>query len=217
MCGRGTQYFSWQELHELYDIHSPPLNLEERYNVAPTTDIVTVRDEPDGRVAAPMRWGLVPSWWKDDKPPASTINARAEGIDAKPMWRGPFKSRRCVIPFSGFYEWLREGKTKRPFYVTMADEGIMSLAGLWDAWQHEEETIYSCAIVTTETNLTMATIHDRMPVILGRSDIEKWLSGSSGVELLKPCPDDWIRAIEVSPYVNKVANQGPNCIKPVTD
>lgn len=126
-----------------------PLNLEARYNVPPTTEIVTVRNAAGARVASKKRWGLIPSWWKQDKLPASTINARAEGITSKPMWRGPFKSKRCVISFSGFYEWQREGKAKRPFYITMADDGIMSLAGLWDVWEHEGEEIHSCAIVTT--------------------------------------------------------------------
>lgn len=216
MCGRGTQYFTWQELHELYDIYSEPLNLEARYNVPPTTDIVTVRDAAGGRVASKMRWGLIPSWWKQDKPPASTINARAEGITSKPMWRGPFKSKRCVIPFSGFYEWLREGKAKRPFYITMADDGIMSLAGLWDVWEHEGEEIHSCAIVTTGANKLMAGIHDRMPAILGKFDLEPWLSGRAGEDALKPCPDSWIKATEVSTYVNSVRNQGEACIEPVS-
>lgn len=215
MCGRGTQYFTWQELHGLYDIHSAPLNLDERYNVAPTTDIVTVRSGQGGRIAARMRWGLIPSWWKDDRPPASTINARAEGIASKPMWRKPFKSQRCVIPFSGFYEWKREGGGKRPFYITMADDGIMSLAGIWDVFEREGEEIHSCAIVTTSANEAMADIHDRMPVILGKYDLEPWLSGRAGAEALKPCPDSWIKATEVSPYVNSVRNQGEECIRPL--
>jgi hypothetical protein len=106
MCGRFTQNLSWEELQRLADLIGQPRNLAPRYNIAPTTQIEVIRPTADGNELTPMRWGLVPSWWKkplNELP--STFNARAETVAEKPMFRAAFKSRRCIIPASGFYEW----------------------------------------------------------------------------------------------------------------
>ncbi len=124
MCGRFTQQLSWAELHRLADLIGHPRNLAPRYNIAPTTRIEVIRPAAGGNELVPMRWGLAPSWWKkplSDLP--ATFNARAETVAERPMFRSAFKSRRCVIPASGFYEWTGKAsaKTRRAF------------AALWDA------------------------------------------------------------------------------------
>lgn len=219
MCGRFTQKLSWAELVELYRLTQPPLNLEPRYNVAPTTQVLTIRSEAGHRLAAMMRWGLIPSWWKDAKAPPNTFNARSDRIAAAPMYRGPFKSRRCIVPMSGFYEWKTEAAAKggkplkRPFHITLATGEPMSVAGIWDLWKSAEGDLLSCTIVTTDANEIMAPIHNRMPVILGKDDFDPWLSGNASTEILRPCPASWLVAAEVSTYVNSVKNQGERCIE----
>lgn len=215
MCGRIAQNYTWRELHDLYALTGPALNIEPRYNIAPTTRIIAIRGDKDRRVASNMRWGLIPSWWREEKPPAHTFNARSDGIAGKPMWRKIHKTQRCIVPVSGFYEWKNEEGAKKPFFVTRETGEIMSLAGLWDRFEHEGEEILSCVIITTDANETMAPIHNRMPVILGRHDLNAWLSGLAENEILRPCPASRIRATEVSAYANKVANGGPECIEPV--
>lgn len=214
MCGRIAQYYTWRELHELYGLTGPALNIEPRYNIAPTTDIVAIRGATGKRIPSIMRWGLVPSWWKDDNPPTHAFNARSEGIAAKPMWRKIFNSQRCIVPVSGFYEWKNVDGTKKPYFVTLKDGAIMSLAGLWDRFERDGEEVFSCAVITTGANETMAPIHDRMPVILGPYDLNAWLSGLAEADILQPCPANRIVATEVSPYVNRIANHGPECIVP---
>ena len=129
MCGRFTQHYTWRELHELYDLVGAARNLEPRYNIAPTTTIDVVVSSADGSALVPMRWGLIPAWWKKTaKEVPATFNARAESVAEKPMFRSAFKSRRCLIPASGFYEWKTIDGKKRPFYITAIDGTVLTIA-----------------------------------------------------------------------------------------
>jgi putative SOS response-associated peptidase YedK len=130
MCGRFTQHLSWAEIHYLADLIGQPRNLAPRYNIAPTTIIEVIRPTGGGNELVPMRWGLVPSWWKEplNELPA-TFNARAETIAEKPMFRSAFKSRRCVIPASGFYEWTSKPGAKVPHYFSAPDGRPLAFAG----------------------------------------------------------------------------------------
>lgn len=219
---RFTQRLSWRELVELYRLTQPALNLEPRYNVAPTTQVLTIREEAGRREALTMRWGLVPGWWKEAKAPPNTFNARSDRIVTAPMYRASFKARRCIVPMSGFFEWKTEAASKggkpvkRPFHITMASGGPMSVAGIWDRWSSTGGDVLSCSIVTTDANATMELIHNRMPVILGRDEADAWLSGRAGAEILRSCPADWLATSEVSSYVNSVRNQGERCIEALT-
>lgn len=218
MCGRFTQYFTWAELVELYGLTGTPQNVEERYNVAPTNRVWTIRGDEKGHYASRMRWGLIPSWWKQEKPPGFTINSRAEGIASAKMWGPLFKRKRIVLPMSGFYEWSGPKGSKRTFYITLAGGEPMSVAGLWDTWTSPEgEEVTSCSLITTEANERMAEVHDRMPVILGRYDLDGWLAGRADEAALKPCPADWIDVREVSSRVNKAkdGHDDPACIEPL--
>jgi putative SOS response-associated peptidase YedK len=152
------------------------------------------------------RWGLIPRWWKKPlkKLPAS-LNARAESVADKPMFRDAFRRNRCVIPASGYYEWLKRPDGKQPYFISAADGVVLSFAGLWDRWKNPEtgEPVISCTIIVTDANELTRPIHDRMPVVVDKADIRRWLKGEGGTELLKPAADDCLRMWQVSRRVNK--------------
>jgi len=122
-----------------------------------------------------MRWGLIPHWAKDIKIGYKMINAKAETLAEKPAYRTAYKKRRCLIPATGFYEWVSQGGRKQPFYIHREDEGVVAFAGLWEHWEHEDQSIYSTTIITTEADVRLWDIHDRMPVILPQTNFENWL------------------------------------------
>jgi putative SOS response-associated peptidase YedK len=146
---------------------------------------------------------LIPSWGKE---PTGFINARAETLETKPSFRESFLKRRCLIPADGFYEWEKLGKAKQPHYFQMKNGAPFFFAGIWDEWQRDGNSIISCAIVTTNPNKLLATIHDRMPVILPPEALDGWLRSNARPselrELLSPFPDSEMQGFPVSPEVN---------------
>src|SRR5215471_6705226 len=191
MCGRFVQRYSWHEVQDLYELpDGPARNLQPHYNVAPTDPVEVVRSAAGGATElVSMRWGLVP-WWRQ-KPlkqlPAS-FNARAETVANKPMLRDAFKRHRCVIPASGYYEWEKRPDGRQPYFISAAG-GVLSFAGLYDRWKNPEtgEPVISCTIIVTDANELTRPIHDRMPVVLGKADIGRWLNAGAGTEPLRPC------------------------------
>jgi putative SOS response-associated peptidase YedK len=222
MCGRFTQMMTWAELHALYNIHNS-VNLKPNYNVAPTQEIPVVRHSPESeeRWLDMLRWGLVPFWAKDVKIGYSMINAMAETVATKPAFRDAFKSRRCIIPADGFYEWKKlDPKTKQPYRIVMKDRSIFGFAGLWDRWTDKAsgETIQSCTIITTEPNTVCAPIHNRMPVILERRDYAAWLGETETdrdalLAMLKPYPADQMEAYACNPAVGSVKNNDRSLVE----
>ena len=164
-----------------------------------------------------MRWGLIPFWVKDANIGYKMINARAETVAEKPAYRESFKSRRCLIPADGFYEWKKEGKSKQPFHFGMRDNSIFAFAGIWDRWKNPQgEVIETCSILTTTPNLLCADVHDRMPVILPVGHYDLWLDpGFKGTddlkELLHPFEAKLMKRYPVSTRVNLVRNDDPEC------
>lgn len=220
MCGRYVIKTSTPELARLLDADGTLLNTPERYNVAPTQDVPACRlNEEGARVMTQLRWGLVPSWLKDPKKGGYTmINARAESIHEKPAFRAPFKSRRCLIPADGYYEWRSEEKIKQPYYFRARAGAPMVFAGLWQRWHGgDEQIIESCSIVTTDANEDVSDIHHRMPVLLDDDDAAAWLQADADAatlkDLLRPAPAATLTHMAVSTYVNSVRNDGPACIE----
>jgi putative SOS response-associated peptidase YedK len=230
MCGRFTLRVPATVLIEHFDLDvradSQLVLFEPRYNIAPTQEIVVVRAGLGGgrRRASTMRWGLLPAWSKGVASGAPMINARSETLAEKPAFRNAYRSRRCLIPADGFYEWQQsasgaKGK-KQPFWIHRPDGGPFAFAGLWETWRDptSELAIESCTIVTTSANAALRELHDRMPVILAPGDYELWLDAhveDTGKlqHLLAPCGDEELVAGPVSTHVNRVANDDPQCIE----
>src|ERR1700680_2570737 len=209
MCGRFTQKFTWSELIELYRLTQPPQNLRPAYNVCPTDPVSVVIPGDNGLFLMPMRWQLIPRWWKKPlKELPATFNARAETVAEKPMFRDAFKRNRCLIPASGYYEWHATPDGKQPYYMTPRNGSVLTIAGIWDEWRDRvnNETIASCTMIITEANSFIGTIHARMPVILEPENIGPWLTGNAGSELLRPAPEDTLRMWPVSKRVSKPGN-----------
>jgi putative SOS response-associated peptidase YedK len=209
MCGRTTKNYTWEQIHAMYQLTRPAAlpNMQPSFNVCPTDPVDTVVEHEDHRNLEVMRWGLVPFWWS--KPlkelRLATFNARVETVTTKPFFREPFKSKRCLMPVSGYYEWQDTPSGKQPWYFTARDGSpVLTIAGLWDQWKNKEtgERIKSCTMIITEPNDYVAEVHDRMPVLLAPEQFEHWLSGNMGVEELKPAPDDYLQRWPVSKRVN---------------
>jgi putative SOS response-associated peptidase YedK len=220
MCGRYTHLLTWAQLHRLLRLTSAPIEIAARYNIAPTQLAPVVREAAVGaRSLEMMRWGLVPSWANDLSIGSGMINARGETLATKPAFRGAFKRRRCIVPASGFYEWKKtEGsKSKQPFYITASDGGPLLLGGLWESWASPEgEWVLSYTIVTTGPNEVMATLHDRMPLILDGDDIDRWLDPrvEDAAGLVRSFPSELMLPVPVSTVVNSPKNDVPECIQP---
>ncbi len=226
MCGRFTLTAGGQVLADEFELLAVP-ELDARYNIAPSQDVATVVAdiETRSRELRPMRWGLIPFWAKDPAIGNRMINARSETVAKKPAFREAFKARRCLLPATGFFEWKRIGAGKQPMLLRRRDGLPFAFAGLWDRWRPPEgEKIESCTILTTEPNDLVASIHDRMPVILPPEAYAEWLdpgfgSGPDEVESLmnwlKPYPASEMIAHPVSRRVNSPAHDDSECIEPV--
>jgi putative SOS response-associated peptidase YedK len=218
MCGRFALIVDAAVLADVFEV-DPPRELKPRFNIAPTQTIPIVRaGEGDQREWAMVRWGLVPSWARDEKMGARMINARGETVAEKPSFRSAVKSRRCLIPADGFYEWVRDGEAKRPYFIHFANARPFAFAGLWERWQgHGSEPLETCTIITTTPNELVAELHDRMPAILPPADFAEWLepeplAADRLQDLLRPHPAEGMEAYPVSIHVNSPRNDDPMCI-----
>jgi putative SOS response-associated peptidase YedK len=223
MCGRYRLSRGKQIIEKHFDALSGEEDWEPRYNVAPTQPIPVIRQHPKEpvRQLSLLRWGLIPSWARDASAAAQMINARSETAGAKPAFRDALKSRRCLIPADGFYEWMRTGKTRQPYCFEVNDGELLAFAGLWDRWKNPSGTwVRTCAILTTTPNAVTATVHDRMPVILDPVSYDLWLDpGMTNVavasDLLKPYHARYMRRYPVSTRINHAANDDAQCSAPV--
>jgi putative SOS response-associated peptidase YedK len=197
-----------------------------RYNIAPTQNVLCVRQNKDGNnECVDLRWGLVPSWAKDLKMGARMINARCETVAEKPSFRTAFKKRRCLVMADGFYEWKKQADGKQPYYITRKDDQPFGMAGLWEAWRDKAADdapwIETCTIITTSANTLMQTLHDRMPVIFEPDQFDMWLDKDFSErqpleQMLIPFANDELQAVPVSRIVNNAGNESPECIKPLS-
>jgi putative SOS response-associated peptidase YedK len=219
MCGRFTLRTPPAVLVEHFRLNSiPPLG--PRYNIAPTQQIGVIRQAtPEQREFVWMRWGLVPHWAKDLSIGSQMINARSETAATKPAFRESFNRRRCLIVADGFYEWKKVGRQKQPYLIRLKEGGPFAFAGLWDRWGKDEERIETCTILTAPANELLCDLHNRMPVIFGPADYERWLDPAATdaaqlQPLLDAYPADDLVVEPVSPRVNHVANDDPAVLEP---
>lgn len=185
--------------------------IRRRYNIAPSQEAPVVRAaRGGGRELAWLRWGLVPFWAKDPSGGSRMINARSETAMDKPAFREAFRSRRCAIPASGFYEWTGEPKHRVPHAITVEGRALIAFAGLWERWKDAQgRPLETFTILTTAANGFVSPMHDRMPAILANGDIDAWLAG--GIEdarkVIRPYPDEPMRERVVSRALNNPRNE----------
>jgi putative SOS response-associated peptidase YedK len=186
-----------------------PLDFEPSYNVSPTQRAVIVRGAGGGREAMLASWGLRPAWMRSRKPP---INARAETIATSPMFREALRSRRCVVPVSGFYEWqnVEGAKAKQPWYIHRADREPLLFAGLFENGPQGD----TFTIITTDANATVRPVHDRMPVVLEPESVAAWLDGPDR-GLLRPAADGVLSSHKVGAGVGSPRNNDAGLIAPI--
>ena len=215
MCGRFTITHPNEALAALFDaVTGNDLPVEPRFNICPTQTIAVVTSDAGRRLRA-MRWGLLPGWYKTPTEGPLIINARADTVAVKPAFREAIRTRRCIIPASGFYEWSAgPDRARLPWYITRVDGQPMAFGGLWSHWGDLD----TCAMVTVEGGPGMAGIHDREPVILEREDWPLWLgeAGKGAAVLMKPRGAGILQAHRVDVAVNSNRASGAQLIAPLT-
>jgi len=221
MCGRFTLHTSLKQIEETFNVEPSEVTLPPSYNVAPTQDVLAVVQRDGKNVLEAMHWGLIPFWAKDAKMGNRMINARADRVSESAAFKRPLKSQRCLVVADGFYEWRKVGGKKIPTFIHLKSGKPFGFAGLYDTWKSPNgEPITSCTIITTDANDLVRPIHDRMPVIIPKRRHKLWLDPDNHdldrlASLLEPFDADSMDAYEVSPLVNKPANNSPQCIAPV--
>jgi putative SOS response-associated peptidase YedK len=223
MCGRYVLNAP-EDLSERFQLRQLTINLPRTYNAAPSQMLPIIREDDGERAAELMQWGLIPRWRKQgEKDNFAPINARAETILEKPMFKNLVAKRRCLVPANGFYEWQRRNGGKQPYFIGVKDDPTFAFAGLYDMHKEEDgEWLVSYTILTTSANKLMEEIHDRMPVILRKEDEEEWLSPevtdpAEIMHFLQPFPAKEMEAYPISTAVNNVRNDGEELIKPLED
>ena len=216
MCGR----FSLTQPNQLelrFDV-SAGEPLEARYNVAPAQQIPVIVDGQTGRMLRHMSWGFQPAWAASDGTRPAPINARAETVAEKPLFRRALSYNRCLIPADGFFEWqaIAGQRSKQLFHIRLRDGALFGFAGLYT--EHEGQG--TAAIITTTPNAVVAPIHNRMPVIVGVDDEDLWLdhdvtSPAPLQHLLRPYPEAVMEAYPVASLVSSVRNDGPDLVRPL--
>lgn len=216
MCGRYATALSQAEWSGLFPVAPDSMIFPEpRYNLAPTQGAPVIRELNAELRLDQLRWGLVPGWAKSPADVKHNLfNARAESVADKPSFRSAFKSRRAVMPASGFYEWHTEGGVKQPYYISRVDGQPLLFAALWENWSRGDESLESCTMITTSANDFMQRLHTRMPVILEQSEQRIWLQ-EGPEELLRPAADGVLQAWPVSRAVGNVRNESPELMQPL--
>jgi putative SOS response-associated peptidase YedK len=247
MCGRFVSARKRLELLEEFAATRDAVGADREpdYNVAPTKRVYAVLErEPKPaqanaeaseehkpeRELTLLRWGLVPTWAKDTSGGARLINARSETVAVKPSFRSAFAKRRCLLPADGYYEWVTEGKAKKPFYIHRTDGGILAFAGLYEPWRnkqvpedHADAWYWSATIITTQATDEIGQIHDRTPMIITPDNWADWLDPAnhdkeSLLATMRPAMlsgAGGLASHPVSTAVNSVRNNGPSLIDPL--
>ena len=219
MCGRFALFSSPTRIKNHFASINE-LNLDPRFNIAPTESVPVIRlDESGNRIIELARWGLIPSWVEDPDEIQHPINAKAETAAIKPMFRHAYRASRILIPADAFYEWTpRNGK--QPYLIKLKDDKPMGLGGLLECWHGYDTEIRTFSILTTNANLMMRDIHDRMPVIISPDDYSAWLDTKLTdilkiQTMIKPYPERLMEAYPISREINNPQHDSPALIAPV--
>ncbi|GAB6197296.1 SOS response-associated peptidase [Lysobacter xanthus] len=220
MCGRDTFKATWAEVQAFsrpFVVDVPAEEPEPTFNRAPTQRgwAVVPQGDGEGGLVLPMRWGLLPPWAKDTRLAYSTINARLDGIATKPAFRSAWKSRRCLVPTSGYYEWKPVAGGKQPFFIHPDKAPVMFFGGLFEARPDGAGgELLTYSIITREADPHLAGIHDRMPLMLQPDVFGDWLRGTpeQAMEIALASPGVPVEAYPVDRAVGNVRNDRPSLI-----
>ena len=217
MCGRYSIFTPTDTLKIRFNVPRAEA-LQPTYNAAPTQNLPVILNSEPTTIKL-CRWGLIPSWAKEERIGNRMINARAETLLQKPSFRTPFKKQRCLVLTDGFYEWEKTSAGKIPHRVSMRDNKPFAFAGIWEVWRTPDgEEVMSFSIITTEPNDLMKPLHNRMPVIIKQANEEKWLQEidiSEAQKMLEPYPLEDLEAYPISTLVNSPKNNSEDIIKPL--
>lgn len=222
MCGRYVIISAPEAIRRLFDYAEQP-NFPPRYNIAPTQPVPVVVLENGTRHFRLMRWGLIPAWVKDPRAFSLVINARSETVLDKPAFRNAMRRRRCLLPADGYYEWQALSGRKQPFFIRPVDGQPMGFAGLAETWVGPNgEEVDTVAIITTAARPEMSHLHHRVPVTIRPEDFSRWLDGNDvdageASTMLTAPPSGSLTWHEVMSAVNKVGNDDPRLIRPMTE
>ncbi|PKL58252.1 MAG: SOS response-associated peptidase, partial [Methanomicrobiales archaeon HGW-Methanomicrobiales-5] len=209
------------DLGNRFRIFNPMLGARSKFNIAPGTRQPVIVQGASGRELVQMQWGLIPHWTKNIGAAHPIINARGESLAEKSSFASLLKKKRCLVPASGFFEWKHESAKKIPFYITVTDQPLFAFAGLYDEWHDPAGSVLATyTIITTEPNALLATVHNRMPVIISQVHEEQWLTGEQPdagqlKEMLAPYPTEKMTMHPVSPLVNSPLADDERVIQPV--
>jgi putative SOS response-associated peptidase YedK len=224
MCGRYSLTTTRHDLaRELaLPIEAVPVDIVPRWNIAPTQPVAALRSEGGLRLDL-LQWGLVPEWARDPSTGNRPINARSETLAERPTFRDSFRDRRCLVVADGFYEWAPVAGARRgpktPYFVRLRRGGVFTFAGLWSRWRGRgKDELLTCTIVTCPPNELVASVHDRMPVIVPEANRAAWLDPDhrdpdSLSALLRAYPAEQMEMYEVSRHVNSTAHDDPRCVE----
>jgi putative SOS response-associated peptidase YedK len=217
MCGRFALTSDESGICEYFRVNlSSPI--KPRFNIAPSQKLLVIRlhSETHEHTSSLVRWGLIPSWAKDQSIGARLTNARSETACTKPSFRDSFRRRRCLIPATGFYEWSTLGGKKQPYYVRLTTNEPFGIGGLWDVWEQNGDRIETCTVLTCDANQAMQHLHPRMPVVIQPERYDAWLDPSQTdaaavFQDLHPFPEERTAIYPVSEYVNNVHHEDSRC------
>jgi len=220
MCGRFSFSTSKEKLKKQFGDIDVDDNLRTNYNVAPTQKSYVITNKQPDHLSL-FTWGLLPYWSRDGKVTGRLINARSEGIAAKPSFRVPIRRRRCWVLADSFYEWIRQGNEKIPYRILPKSDELLVMAGIWDVWKQDDEVVRSFSILTTPPNREMSHLHNRMPLVLNSREIQEQYLFSEDLDevlgLLQPPPDGVLEYYRVSQKVNSYRNNSPDLHEPVNE
>lgn len=219
MCYRFTRSTPAQDIAEYFDTEEIP-TAPPRYNIALSQPILSLRPTERGNQWVELKWGFVPHWSKEAKP-RPYGNAKSETVGSKPFFRDAFKKRRCLVPADGFYEWEDVDGKKMPWLFRLSDGGLFAFAGIWDIWTDSAgKSIETCAILTTTANDLLTRIHDRMPVMLTKENMSRWmdvgeLPDATCSELFSPLAANRMKGVRVDTKMNNPRYEAADAIQPI--